>query len=163
MSTPAAAQGQQAHGGEHRVSTAHLIGHHEALPPLGIRLGLEHPPGLVSGSVDAAPGPFLTIFLLQQGAEHPEGQGGLQGGARLGDDVDGPVLIPDELNGLGNSVAGQAVADKVHIRRVLWQQVIIGAFQQLQYRAGPQIGSADANDHQGLAVTLNASGGGLDA
>lgn len=163
MSTPAAAKGSRptAVSTEYRPPTS--VGHHEALPPLGIRLGLEHPPGLVSGSVDAAPGPFLTIFLLQQGAEHPEGQGGLQGGARLGDDVDGPVLIPDELNGLGNSVSGQAVADKVHIRRVLWQQVIIGAFQQLQYRAGPQIGSADANDHQGLAVTLNASGGGLDA
>ena len=117
----------------------------------------------VGGGVDALAGPLPAVLLLQQGLEDAEGHGGLGGGARLGDDVDGEVLVLHQVDDLQHGVGGQAVAGKVDLRAVLVGQVEVGGVEQLHHRTGPQIGAADADDHQGLGVAADALRRRLDA
>ena len=155
--------GQQAHGGEDRVAAAHLVGHHELLVALLIGQALQSPAGLVGGGVDALPGPLLAVLLLQHLLENAEGHGGLSGGARLGDHVHREVPVADEGDGLQQGVGGQAVAGEEDVGGVLFLQVVVGRAQQLDHGPGPQIGAADADDHQHLGLLLDALGGRLDA
>ena len=95
--------------------------------------------------------------------EEAEGHGGLGGGAGFGDDVDGEIVVPDEVEDLLHGVSGEAVAGKVDVGGVFFLQVVVVGAQQLDDRPGAQVAAADADDHQGLAVALDLPGGGLDA
>ena len=154
--------GQQAHGGEHAVAAAHVVGHHVGVVALRAGQGLEGPPGLVGGGVDPLGRLRLAVLLLQHGLEEPEGHRGLGGGAGLGDDVDGEVVVTDEVHDLLHAVAGQAVAGEIDVGGVLLLQVVVVGAHQLDDRPGSQIAAADADDHQGLAVGLDLPGRGLD-
>ena len=107
--------GQQAHGGQHAVPAAHVIGHHEGLPALGVRQGLQSAAALVGGGVNAALGALLAVLLLQRLPEEAEGHGGLRGGAGFGDDVHGEIHILHQLQNFLKGVGGQAVAGEVDI------------------------------------------------
>ena len=147
--------GQQAHGGEDAVAAAHIVGHHESLVALGVGQGLQGSPGLVGGGVDPLGGLRLAVLLLQHGLEETEGHGGLGGGAGLGDDVDGEILVPQQVHDLLEAVAGQAVAGKIDVWGIPLEQVVVVGAQQLNGRPGPQVAAADADDHQGPAVGLD--------
>ena len=155
--------GQQAHGGEDGEPAAHVVGHHELLIALGVGQTLQRAPRLVGGGIDALPGPLFAVLLLQQALENAEGDRGLGGGARLGDDVHREVPVADELQQLQQGVGGQAVAGKEHIGGILFLQVIVVGLDDLDDRAGSQIGAADADDHQHLGLLLDLLGRRLDA
>ena len=117
----------------------------------------------VGGGVDAAGGLLLAVALFQQLTEEAEGHGRFGGGAGLGDHVDGEVHALHQLHGLGQRLAAEAVADEVDVGGVLLFQVIVGGAQALDNAPGPQIGAADADDHQSLGITLDLLGRRLDA
>ena len=155
--------GQQANSGQNGEAAADVIGHHELLVALGVGQTLQSAAGLVGGGVDALLGALLAVLLLQHGLEDTEGNGGLGGGAGLGDDVDGEVAVADDLDQLQQGVGGQTVAGEVDVGSLLLLQVIVGRGQQLHNGAGAQIGTADADDHQNLRLLLDLLGSGLDA
>ena len=155
--------GQQAHGGEDGVAAAHLVWHHEGLPALGVRQGFQRAPGLVGGGVNAALGALTAVFVLQQLAEEAEGHGGLGGGAGLGDDIHGEVIVPQQVDDLLHGVGAEAVAHEVDVGGVFLFQVVVGGAQALDDATGTQVASADADDHQGLGIALDLGGSGLDA
>ena len=117
--------GQQAHGGEHRVAAAHVIGHHKGLVALFVGQVLQGALGLVGGAEDALPGALLAVLLLQQLPEHPEGDGGLGGGAGLGNHVDGDVLALANLHQLRQGGGADGVPGEVDGRGVLAQVVVL--------------------------------------
>ena len=160
---PGAGDGQQAHGGEDGIAAAHRVGHHKLLIALRVGQALQGPLVGVGGGVDAPAGPLLAVLLLQQGLEDAEGYCRLGGSARLGDDIDGEVLVLHQLDDLQHGVGGEAVAGKVDVGPALVGQVEIGGVEQLHHRAGAQIGAADADDHQGLGVAADALRRRLDA
>ena len=159
---PGHSDGQQAHSGEDRVPAADGVGHHELLIALGIRQALQRAPGFVSGGIDALPGALLAVLLLQHPLENAEGDGGLGGGAGLGDHVDRKVPVTDEGDGLQQGVSGQSVSGEEDVGGVLLLQIVIGGAQELDDRAGAQIGTANANDHQHLGLLLDLPGSRLD-
>ena len=158
-----AGNGQQAYSGEDGVATADGVGHHKFFIAFSVGQTLQSTPGLVSGGIDAIPGTFLAILLLQQALEYPEAHGGLSGSAGLGDDVDGEVSVADEGDDIQQGVGGQAVACKENIRGILLLQVIEGGTQQVDHGAGTQVGTADADDYQHLRLLANLLRGCLDA
>ena len=154
--------GQQAHGGEDGIPSADVVRYHEGLPALGVRQRFQRAPGLVSGSVDTLTGFLLAVFLLQQFSEETECHGRLRGGTRFGDNVDGEIHIPHQIQHLAQCVTGEAVAHKVHIRRLFLFQIIIRGAQTVDHAAGSQIAAADADDHQRLRIALDLLGGSPD-
>ena len=73
----------------------------------------------VGRGVDALRGFGLAVLLLELFAEETECDGGLGRRAGLRDDVDGEIVVADELRHLAQRVGGEAVADKVDVRRGL--------------------------------------------
>ena len=159
---PGHGDGQQAHGGEHGEAAAHVVGHHEGLVALFVRQLLQSALGLVGGAEDALPGPLLAVLLLQQLPEDPEGDGGLGGGAGLGDHVDGDVLPLADLHQLLQGGGADAVPGEVDGRGVLAQVVVLFRLQKLNGSPGPQIRPADADDHEHVGIALDLLGRGLD-
>ena len=107
---------------------------------------------------DAFFGAGGAVFGLEQALEHPECQGGFQGGAGLGDHAQIKVLVAQPVQGVHHGVGGEAVAHEDDIR-------VIGLFrgaQQVHGGPGAQVGSADAHDHQGLGPGADAFAGGDD-
>ena len=90
----------------------------------------------IRGRIDAPAGLFPPVFLLQQILKDPEGHGGFGGSARLGDHIDGKIPVLDQVDDLQQRVGGQSVSRKEDIWRVLFLQVVIGRFEQLDHRAG---------------------------
>ena len=111
--------GEKTNGGEHAVASADVVGHDEFLVPLLIGEGLERAFVRVGRGVDALRGLFLAVLLLELFAEEAERDGGLGRRAGLRDDVDGEIVVADELRHLAQRVGGEAVADKVDVRRGL--------------------------------------------
>ena len=155
--------GQQAHGGEHGVPAAHGVRHHKGLPALCVGQGLQRPPGLVRGGIDALSGFLPAVLLFQHLPEEPEGHGRLRGGAGLGDHIDGKVNAVQEFQHLLHGVGRQAVAHEVDVGGVLLFLVVVGGAEALDHAPGSQIGTADADDHQGLGILPDPGRGGLDA
>ena len=133
---PGHGNGQQAHGGQHAVSAAHVVGDHEGLPSLAVRQGLQGATGLVRGGVDPLPGALPAVLLLQGLPEEAEGHGGLSSGARLGNHVDGEIHIRHQVQHLPHSVGGKAVAHKVDVGGILALQVVIGRAQAVDDTPG---------------------------
>ena len=154
--------GQQAHGGQHTVASAHVVGDHIAVVALGGCQGLQCASGLVGGSVDALGRALASILFLQQRFEEAEGYGRLGGCAGLGDHVDREVGIADEVHHFLHSVAGQTVSDKVDVGRILLDKVVVIGIEQLDSGPRPQVAPADADNDEGLAVALDFLGGGLN-
>ena len=73
------------------------------------------------------------------------------------------VKLLQQLHGLPQLPVGQAVAHKIDVGSVLAPEVIVGGAQALDDAPCPQIGAADADDHQGPGIALNAPGRRLDA
>ena len=129
--------GQQAHGGEHAVAPADVIGDHEGLPALPVSESPQCALVGVRGGVDPLPGPLPAVLFHQELPEEAEGGGGLRGGAGLGDDVDGEVHVPDQVQDLLQRLGGEAVAGEVDVGGVLFLQVIVGGAQALDDAPGP--------------------------
>ena len=155
--------GQQAHGRQHTVASADVVGHHKGLVAVGVRQGFQRALMGVGGGVDAAGRPLFAIALLQYFPEKAERYGRLGGGAGLGDDVDGEVHILHQFHDLRQRLAAEAVADKVDVGGILLFQIIIGGAQALDHAPGAQIGAADADDYQCLRVALDPAGRRFDA
>ena len=135
--------GQQAHGGENAVPSAHVSGYGEALPALGVGHGAQHAAGGVRRGKDVALGGG-AVFLLEHGAEHAEGDRGLERGAGLGDDVHVKVVVAELLDDAVEVVRAQAVAYEEDLRVILAGQ---GA-QQLNSAARAEVGAADDDDQR---------------
>ena len=108
--------GKKTNGGEHAVASADVVGHDEFLVSLLIGEGLECAFVRVGRGVDALRGLGLAVFLFELFAEEAERDGGLGRRAGLRDDVDGKIVVADELRHLAQRVGGEAVADKVDVR-----------------------------------------------
>lgn len=155
--------GEQADRGEDAVASADVVGHDELLVALGVREGLESALVRVGGGVDALRRARLAVLLLKPFAEEAEGDGGLGGRAGLGNDVDGEVIVADELHHLAQRGGGQTVADEVDVGGVLFLQVVVGRAQTLDHAARAEVAAADADDDKGLGVALNLFRGGENA
>ena len=117
--------GQQAHSGENGVPAADVVRHHEGFPACVVRHGFQDALRLIRGGVNAAVGSLLAVFFLQRFPEEAERHGRLRGGAGFGDDVDGKVHVPHQIQHLAQRVSGEAVADKVDVGRVFLFQVVV--------------------------------------
>ncbi len=155
--------GEQADRGEDAVASADVVGHDELLVALGVREGLESALVRVGGGVNALRRARLAVLLLKPFAEEAEGDGGLGGRAGLGNDVDGEVIVADELHHLAQRGGGQTVADEVDVGGVLFLQVVVGRAQTLDHAARAEVAAADADDDKGLGVALNLFRGGENA
>ena len=129
--------GQQAHGGEDAVAPTDVIGDHEGLPALPVCQGPEGALVGVRGGEDPLPGALPAVLLHEELPEETEGGGGLRGGAGLGDDVDGEVHVPDQVQDLLQRLGGEAVAGEVDVGGVLFLQVVVGGAQALDDAPGP--------------------------
>ena len=91
----------------------------------------------VRGGEDPLPGALPAVLFHQELPEEAEGGGGLRGGAGLGDDVDGEVHVPDQVQDLLQRLGGEAVAGEVDVGGVLFLQVVVGGAQALDDAPGP--------------------------
>ena len=107
--------GQQAHGRQHAVPAAHLVGHHKGLIALGVRQRLQCASVAVGGGVDALGRAVCAVLLLQHLPEEAEGHRRLRGCAGLGDDVDGEVHAVQQLHDLAHIIGGKPVAHEVDV------------------------------------------------
>ena len=155
--------GEQADRGEDAVASADVVGYDELLVALGVREGLESALVRVGGGVNALRRARLAVLLLKPFAEEAEGDGGLGGRAGLGNDVDGEVIVADELHHLAQRGGGQTVADEVDVGGVLFLQVVVGRAQTLDHAARAEVAAADADDDKGLGVALDLFRGGENA
>ena len=158
-----AGDGQQAHGGEHRVAAAHVVGHHKGGPALVVGLLFQGAAGLVGGGVDAVFGLFLAVAVFQILLEHPEGQRGLGGGAGFGDDVHAHPLAFAAGQDVVQVGRRDGVAGEEDLRGVFAGAVVHLALDGLDGGTGAQIGAADADDHQHVGIRTDLLGGSLDA
>ena len=150
--------GQQAHRGQHAETAAHIIGHHEGLPAVGIGQRLQHALVGVGGGEDVLVG-LVAVFLLQQLPEDTEGDRRLQGSAGLGDYVHVEVHIPQPVQGVAQGIGGKHVAHEEDLGIVLAGQ----GFEQLDGAPGAQVGTADAHHHQCLGTAADFLSGSDDA
>ena len=127
MSHAGHGDGQQAHGGEHGVAAAHVVGHHEGLVALVVGQVLQGALGLVGGGSRCAPGrPPCRTSSPAASRKTRKATRGLGGGAGFGNHVDGEVLVlaPDPAPSSARSVGADGVADEVDVGRVLLVQVV---------------------------------------
>ena len=156
--------GQQTHGGQHGEASANVIRNHEGLIALRVGQRLQCAARLVGGGVDAALRTLLAVLLLQQLLEDAEGDGGLGGGAGLGDDVHGEVALADDLHHVVEVGRGDVVAHEVDLGDAgLANAVVHLALAELDGCARAQVGAADADDNQHVAVALDLLRSRLDA
>ena len=153
---------QQAHGAEAGGPSADAVGDYEGLVSLLLRHPPQGAPGLVCGGVDPFLGSDLSIAPLQLRPEDAEGGGGLGGGARFGDHVDGEVPVPDDAEDIPHIVGAEVTAREVDLHAFFTELVAEGPFHEFQPCPGAQVAAADADDHQHLALLLDAPGRLLD-
>ena len=149
---------QQADGRQHAVAPADVVRDDERLPALFIRHVLEHAAVGVRRGEDVLFGLFRAVLCLQQTAEHPECERGLERGAGLGDDVQVKVQIAQLLEKMHQRVRGQGIAGKENFR-------VAGLRMRPQQFHGAlraEIRSADAHDDQRLRAAADAGCGGED-
>ena len=154
--------GQQAHSRQHRVAAAHVVGDHEGGPALAVSQLLQGALGPVGGGVDPLVGLFGAHLILQQLAQHTEGQAGLGGGAGLGDDVDGEPLALAQGDDVIQCGGADAVAAEVNLQARL-QLVVVDALDGLHHSPGAQIAAADAGHNQDVGIAADLFGRSLDA
>ena len=155
--------GQQANGGQHRETAAHVIRHHKGLVTLAIGQTLQGTASLIGGDVGAAHRLVVAVALLQQLTEYAEGDGGLGGGARLGDYVDGYAATLADLQQFRQLRAGDAVTRKVDVGGILFLGVVVVGLEEFDGGAGTQIGAADADDDKHVGILFDTGGSRLDA
>ena len=152
---PRNGNGEQTYGGQHAVAPADVIRNDKFLVALLIGKGLECAAVRVGRGVDALRRLRAAVFALQLFAEEAEGDGGFGGRAGLGDDVDGKVLVADEIHHLVERVGREAVADEVDVRGGLFLQIVVGRAEALDHAARTQIAAADADDDERAGVGLD--------
>lgn len=103
--------------------------------------------------------PSPAVLPLQLFPEEPERYRRLRGGAGLGDDVDGEIVVPQQIHDFLQTVGGEAVARKVDVWSVLLFQVVVGGAEAVDDASGTQIGAADADDHQRFGAAPDFGGG----
>ena len=102
---------------------------------------------------------LVAVFLFQQLAEDAEGDGGLERGAGLGDDVDVIIVVAELGENVAQIVRAQTVADKEHARISRGGD---GA-QQLDRAARAEVRPADADDDERLGAAADLICRGEDA
>ena len=107
---------QQADGRQYAVAPADVVRHDEGLPALFVRHVLEHAAVGVRRGENVLFGLLRTVLCLQQAAEHPERERGLERCAGFGDDVQVKVQIAQLLEQMHQRVRRQGVAGKENFR-----------------------------------------------
>ena len=138
------------------------VGDHEGGPALGVSQLLQSALGTVGGGVDALIGLFHAHLLLQQLAQHTEGQAGLGGGAGLGNNIDGEALALAQADDIVQVSGADAVAAEVDLGAAL-QLVVELALHGLHHGTGAQIAAADAGHDQHVGILTDLFGSCLDA
>ena len=155
--------GQQAHGGEHGIASAHIIGDHEGGIALLVGEGLQGATGLVGDGHDALLGRFHAVFLLAVLFQDAESQGGLGGRARLGNHHHGVVAGIENVQQIVEIVLVDVVAGVENVRVFAFHVGGERVLQRLDDSAGAEVGAADADHHRDLRLGRQAGGAFLDA
>ena len=156
--------GQQTHSGQHRVTAAHIGGNHEGLPALFGSHLTQCALGGVGDGVCTLPGAVGAVLALQHPAQGAGSDGGLGGGAGLGNDGDGEILALQQTLQLIPCTGGQAVAGIVDLGIALaLADVVVAALHQLDGSTGAQVAAADTDDHEYIGGLADALCGGTDA
>ena len=149
---------QQTDGGQHAVAPADVVGHDERLPALLVGHLLEHAAAGVRRGEDVLFGLLRAVFCLQQAAEHPECERGLERCAGLGNDVEVKIQIAQLLEQVHQCIRRQGVSGEEDLR-------VAGLRmrpQQLHGALRAEIRPADAHDDERLRAAADARGGGED-
>ena len=155
--------GQQAHGGEHGIASAHIIGDHEGGIALLVGEGLQGATGLVGDGHDALLGRFHAVFLLAVLFQDAEGQGGFGGRSRLGDHHHGVVAGVENVQQIVEIVLVDVVTGIEDVRVFALHVGGEGVLQRLDDGAGAQVGTADADHHDHLRFGGHTGGALLNA
>ena len=134
---------KQTDRGKDAEAAADIVGNHKALPAVGVGQRFQYTPLGIGGGKDMLSG-ICAVLLVKQFAEDAEGDGGLQRGAGLGDDVYVKVAAAELFNRIAQGVGREAVADKED----LGITAAGNRTQQLNGAAGTEIGAADADDDE---------------
>ena len=149
---------EQADRGENAETAADIIGNHKALPAVGVGQRLQHAAMRVGGGKDML-SCIRAVLLVEQFAEDAEGDGGLQRGAGLGNDVHVEVAAAKLLDGIAQRIGRESVADEEDLGITAAED----RTQQLNGAAGAEIGTADADDNEGLGTRTDGIRGGQNA
>ena len=144
--------GQQAHGGEHGIASAHIIGDHEGGIALLVGEGLQGAAGLVGDGHDALLGSLHAVFLLAVLFQDAESQGGFGGRARLGDHHHGVVAGVENVQQIVEVVLVDVVAGVEDVRVFALHVGGERVLQRLDDSAGAEVGAADADHHDHLRL-----------
>ena len=153
---------QQAHGGQHRIPSAYIIGNDKGLPALPVRQRFQRPAGAVGGAVDALRR-LLAVAPFHHLPQHAEGQRRLGGSAGFGNDIEGDPFALAQRQDLIQVAAGKIAPGKIDGGAILTQGIIEGAAQQLDGAAGAQVAAADADDNQHIGILPDLFGRRVDA
>ena len=146
--------GQQTHSRQNGITAADIIGNHEGGPALLGGQLLQRALGTVGGGINALVGFLYADGILQQLAQHAEGQCRLGGGAGLGDNVDGEALALRQLDDIIQRGGADGIAAEVNLQAVIGLVVEL-ALDSLNHSAGAQIGAADTGHQQHVGVGTN--------
>ena len=158
-----ACDGEKSHSGEDGVTAAYIVRNYECFIALLVGELLEGTLCLVGGGVNPALCAVFTVLLYQHVAEYAESQSRLGGCTGLGDDVYGKVLAVNEGNHLAEICRADGVADEVDLGGVLFQTVVQRGPDSLDNCSCAEVGTADADNDEHLAVSLYLCGSLLDA
>ena len=111
--------------------------------------------GGIGGSVNALLG-SVAVLGVKLGLEETEGNGGLSGGAGLGDYVDGEVVVAKSGEKVGEGLRAERIAgvEEFDAR---------GGADGFDEGAVTEIGAADADTDEILGVGSDGASGGLDS
>ena len=148
--------GQDAHGGEDGEAAAHVVRDDEGLVAFLGGEGLEGALLGVGDGDDALGRLLLAVGVLQVLLHDAEGDGGLGGGAGLGDDDAGDIALGGQVHEFGEVFLGQVVAGEDDLGGVLLRELLREVVAEGLDRAlGAEVGTADADgDHQVHALGL---------
>ena len=140
--------GEESDWGEDGEATAHVVGydvHGVAFLDGDLMEGAAT--GVGDGD-DALAGGFLAVFELEMILEDAESDGGLGGGAGLGDDCDGVVVNIKKLKELCTVVLAEGVAGVDDEGVLAWEKAGKLGLEGFDDGAGAEIGTAYADDYK---------------
>ena len=159
MSTPATASGSRPHGGQHRETSAHIVGNDERRVSLLRGERLQRPARLVGDGHDTLRSLLLAVTLLDLGLYEAERDGRLGRRARLRNHDGGDRMLLQRGEQFGGVILRNVLSGE-NDRGVLLLlvQEFEGIAHGFEHGLGAEVraADADADDHVGLRAQFRS-------